>query len=293
MTNEALVASIRSGVDVAKNMFKLWEQNQNFIAMIAARFQAYEDIEDLKQEGYIGLCHAVEGYNLGEGVSFIYYAAFWIKQSMQRYIENCGAVVRIPTHTRQRLNKYRKLCRAFELHHGRKPTDREIGLFMGISQSEVEQLKKDAVMGQIGSLDKPVKGLEDSELTVRDTIAGTDDVEGSVLDEIQRQQLKEVLWSVVDALPGTMPQVLKMRYQEGATLEAAGRSLGINREKARQYESKALRLLRLPYRSDKLRPFLYSDGTYSRALKGCGVTRFNQTWTSSTEYVALGMNRDE
>lgn len=68
MTNEQLVIRIRAGIDVAENMLKLWQQNQGFIVAIAKRFQGYEDMEDLRQQGYIGLCQAVDGYNPDEGV---------------------------------------------------------------------------------------------------------------------------------------------------------------------------------------------------------------------------------
>lgn len=107
MTNEQLVIRIRAGIDVAENMLKLWQQNQGFIVAIAKRFQGYEDMEDLKQQGYIGLCQAVDGYNPDEGVPFINYAGFWIRQSMQRYIEDCGSVVRIPVDLRSMIGKYK------------------------------------------------------------------------------------------------------------------------------------------------------------------------------------------
>ena len=86
LTNEQLVTLIRAGENEADNMLKLWQQNQGYIGKIAMSYQAYEDIEDLKQQGYIGLCHAVNSYRPDEGVLFMSYAAFWIRQSMQRYI---------------------------------------------------------------------------------------------------------------------------------------------------------------------------------------------------------------
>lgn len=106
MTNEQLVANVQAGVDVAENMLQLWQQNQGIIGKIACRYSSYEDIEDLKQQGYIGLCDAVRGYRPEEGVKFITYATFWIRQSIQRYVEECSVVVRIPSGMRDASVKF-------------------------------------------------------------------------------------------------------------------------------------------------------------------------------------------
>lgn len=156
MTNEQLVIRIRAGIDVAENMLKLWQQNQGFIVAIAKRFQGYEDMEDLKQQGYIGLCQAVDGYNPDEGVPFINYAGFWIRQSMQRYIEDCGSVVRIPVDLRSMIGKYKKLTAAFLTQFDRKPTDRECCYYLGISHRRLDQLAKAMAMDDMGSLDVPI-----------------------------------------------------------------------------------------------------------------------------------------
>lgn len=286
MTNEQLVIRIKAGIDVADNMLQLWQQNQGFINKIASRYRGYEELEDLVQEGYIGLYHAVDGYNPDEGVSFLHYAAFWIQQSMQRYIENCGAVVRIPTHARGRIGKYKKLCAAFEKHYGRKPTDHEICYYLGVIGEVLASIKETAKMAEIGSLDSPVKNQE-GELTVGDAVAAPVDVEEAIVEKIQTEQLKEVLWPLVDALSGQQPEVIRARYIEGLTLQATGEKLGgITRERVRQLEAKGMRALREPDKAKKLTPFL-DEVIYSKALRGGGVQRFHDTWTSSTERVAL------
>ena len=101
MTNEQLVARIQVGEDTAVNMLQLWEQNQRFIGMIAVKYSGYAEMDDLKQEGYLALCEAVRHYNPDQGVPFINYAAFYIRQGMQRYIENSGNCIRIPVHRQQ------------------------------------------------------------------------------------------------------------------------------------------------------------------------------------------------
>lgn len=110
VTNEQLVARIQAGVDVPGNMLRLWEQNRGYIALVAKNYQAFEDIEDLKQEGYIGLCRAVDEYKPQEGVAFMTYAGYWIRQQMQRYVENCSSVVRVPSYAREKIRKQEKLA---------------------------------------------------------------------------------------------------------------------------------------------------------------------------------------
>lgn len=282
MTNEQLVIRIKAGIDVADNMLQLWLQNQGYITSIAKRFQGYEDKEDLMQQGYIGLCNAVDGYNPDEGVLFLTYAGFWIRQSMQRYIEDCGSVVRISVYCRNRIREYEKFCMVFELYYGRKPTDGEIRLYLGISEEKLKDIRKAVQMSNIGSLDVPVGN--DEEGSMYDLLPGEESLEDGIIEKLQQEQLRDTLWSMVDCLPGQQPAVIRMRYQDGKTLKEAGEATGLTAEQAKQQQNKALRELR---GNRELWALRYGD-TYNRALKGNGVANFNRTWTSSTEYVALG-----
>ena len=97
--NEQFVRRIKAGEDVADNMLRLWQQNEGFIAMLAMRHRGYAEQEDLRQEGYIGLCEAVRQYDPSKGVPFINYAAFWIRHAMRRYISNCCGTIRLPIHS--------------------------------------------------------------------------------------------------------------------------------------------------------------------------------------------------
>lgn len=291
MTNEQLVTLIKNKMDVADNMLKLWQQNIKFIGKIAGSYRGYEDIEDLKQQGYIGLCNAVEGYRTEEGIPFINYASFWIRQSMMRYIENCGNIVKVPTHERQRQRKYKKLLHDFEVQVGRKPTDWEICHCMQISYSVLEKMRNNAGMGQVGSLDSLIN--EDGDTTVGDMVPGDTDVEGFVLDKIEREELKQVIWSVVDTLPGKQPQVIRFRYKEGKTLKATGEEIGgISKEYVRTIEKNAFKELRKPSRRNKLIVFL-PEAMGSTAYQHNGVGEFGRTWTSSTERAALRLKAYE
>lgn len=286
-SNEQLVIRIKAGINVAENMLQLWQQNQGFVATIAKRFRGYEDMEDLMQQGYIGLCQAVDTYDPDEGVSFINYAAYWLRQNMQRYVMNCGCNVRIPVHANVRARKYMKICDAYEAKYGRKPTDRELERALGVSWNVLEDVKKSAAMLQIGSLDVPVG--EDNGSSMYDLLPGQEeDVEEAVTDRIQEEQLRETLWGMVDELPGQQSTVIRMRYQEGATLKETGEAAGLSVEQTRQLQNKALRSLREPRRAKKLAPFL-DEEIRSMAFVGNGAEHFNRTWTSSTERAAIAL----
>lgn len=289
-SNEQLVILIKAGIDVADNMLQLWQQNNGYIAAIAKRFCGYEDMEDLMQQGYIGLHRAVDGYNREEGVSFINYAGYWIRQSMQRYIEDCGSVVRIPVNLRTKIGQYKKLTVSFQSKFGRKPTDQEACYYLGVGCERLEDIKKAVAMDNMGSLDVPIG--ESDEGSMYDLLPGQESQEEEIVDRLRDEQLRDTLWSMVDELPDQQPEVIRMRYQEGKTLKEAGDNIGGSIEKARQIEYKALRELRMPRRARVLRSLMYGD-IYSKALKGNGVGHFNRTWTSSTEYVALGLSEYE
>lgn len=119
-------------------------------------------------------------------------------------------------------------------------------------------------------------------------VAAPADLEADVLDQVQHEQLCAVLWECVDSLEGRQPEVIRKRYQEGRTMAAIGADYGVTGEVIRQMESKALRELRKPRNSKRLRPFVLEDEKiYCMGLVGNGVGRFNRTWTSSTEWAAL------
>ena len=141
-------------------------------------------------------------------------------------------------------------------------------------------------MLQIGSLDVPVG--EDEDASLYDILPGQEDVEEAVTDRIQAEELRETLWTTVDELPEHQSEVLRMRYLGDQTFKKISEQVGRGYQRTVQIHNEALRQLRRPRYRKKLEPFL--DGEiYSSGLKGNGVDKFNRTWTSSTEYTALGL----
>lgn len=285
MSNEQLVLRIKAGENVADNMLQLWQQNQGFIRSIAKKYAAYEEMEDLVQQGYFGLCNAVNGYDQACGVTFLYYASFWIRQSIHGYIEDCGKIVRLPRHFRGKLRKYKQFTAAMYAEFNRKPNDQELCYYLGVRYEKLEELKRASVLDKMGSLDVPVG--ENEESTLCDLVACPDCPENEILDKIQAEQLEKVIWTLVDDLPGECPEVLRARYQEDLTLKETAARIGTTIEAVRQWQSKGLRELRKPSRSNELKPFIWDDYVYNRSFHGNGVGSFNRTWTSSTERIAL------
>lgn len=285
MTNEQLVIRICAGIEEADNTLQLWQQNRGYINKIVNHYKAYAEEEDLQQEAYLGLCEAIQHYNPEEEVPFMTYAGYWIRQQIGRYIKSNGTV-RLPEHIQARVKEYKQMVLTWKVTIGRKPTDREICHYLRISWEMLENIRKTAQIARIGSLDVPVG--EDGECSMYDLLPSTTNEEEQVLEKIQQEELKEVLWSLVDSLPGEQPKIIRLRYQNGMTLRAIAEDKGVTLEAIRQQERKGLGELRKPSKSRMLRPFLYDeDRVYNSALHGNGATAFHRTWTSSTERVAL------
>lgn len=284
-TNEQLVQKIKAGEDVAGNMAKLWQQNRNFVYLVARKYAKTEtEIDDLMQEGYLALYRAVEGYDLSAGASFISYAAYQIRQGLRRYWQN-NRRIHIPIYTQDNILKYQKFLNAYQIQFGKNPTKEQICCYMGIDYDSLDKLKTAAEAGKAGSMDREIEGADG--LTFGDTIEDPENHYDAVLDNLEREQLKNILWPLVDGLPGKAPAVIRMRYQEGLTLKEAGEAIGITIEAARRWQRKGITELRKPSRSELLRQF-YKDGEiYSSGITGCGVECFKRSWTSSTERAAI------
>ena len=285
MTNEQLAIRIRAGIDEAVNMLQLWQQNKGFVYKTAKKYAQYAELDDLMQEGYLGLCEAVRHYKPEQGVLFLSYAAFWIKQQMFRYVEKCGSAVRISSGTKNQILRYKKLRAEYKMLCGEDPTDSQMSIFLGVSREKLEDIKKALRMGKIESLSKPIGGEDDS-LLLGDMVASDEDIEEDVMTRLDKSQFFETLWETVDELPEKPCEVIKKRYQEQMRLEEIADSMGEDWERIRNYERKALRFLRHPDRRDVFRVY-YEEYFSAAPIHHVGVETFNRTWTSSVEAEVL------
>ena len=289
MTNEQLAARIRAGENVGNNMAVLYDQVKDFIHAMAYKYHGQGELEDLEQEGFLALYDAIDHYEADQGVKFLTYASHWIRQRMQKYIQNTGSPLRLSAGRQKAIRKYRKFCTEFQTEQGRKPTEAELCRSLWLTLEQLREIQYDACMTAVKSLDAPIKGAEGEEDTTLGELAAsaTDPCE-ELLDRLEQEELCSILWQCVDGLPGKQPDVIRSRYKDNMTMKQCGQFCGISEAEVRKQQLKALRSLRSGQNAKKLRPFLPGDAwIYSGALIGNGVDHFNQTWTSSTERVAL------
>ncbi len=181
MKNEQLVIRIKAEENVSKNMLQLWEQNKQFIHIMALKFQGKAELEDLEQEGYLALYDAVDGFKPEYGYTFLTYAGGWIKRRMQQYVLN-NSVLRIPANRVGELRKYQKFINSFYVAVGRNPSKREIAWSMGTSVEMVAELENLASISKVGSLDKNLTEDKDGG-TVGDMVSAAGDI---VVQQIKR-----------------------------------------------------------------------------------------------------------
>lgn len=285
MTNEELIEQIHKGVNPSENMEKLYEQNKGMICKTARKYAALIDIEDLMQEAYFGLHEAVKHYENDSEVKFITYATFWIKQSMQRYVENNASTIRISVHTQQLYNKFSKVVNSFIEKHNRKPTDREASRLLDTSVKRVQYIKKALYeVANMDSLEQSIGG-ENDDICLSDFVIGSNGIENDIVDRIIDSDKKTSLWDIVeDNTTDKENLVIVYRYKGKKTREDIGNEIGVSGERVRQIEVAALRKLRSP----RIKRMLAER--YEIVIQGAyrgSIGNFNSTWTSATERAAL------
>lgn len=290
MDNEQLVTRIQGGENEAENMLQLWKQNKGFIAMIARRYSAGAEMEDLEQEGYIALHEAAQHFDPDRGASFISYAAFWIKRRMRICADN-SRTVRLSFNAGDEVRQYQKIMREYRQEYGCDPSDWELCGFLYVSREKLDQIRRAAQMGVIRSLDEPLQGV-DGDVSIGDTVPSGEDMEEDTIREIDKERMSKELWLAVDQLPGDQPAVLRMVYRDGMTRIKAGDVLGYGNGKVGIEERRALNALRRPHRCKKFRAY-FEEYLAASPIHHVGVRRFNETWTSEVEREALRWAEEE
>lgn len=262
MTNEELVVLIQSGKN--EYMEELYISNKPFIYQIVKRFSyvtnvsdpyhnvAITEVDDLMNEAYFGLYRAVERFDSSKGVLFLSYASYWIKQSIKRYLENCGNVLHVPIKLQQKIYKYNQLTSYFLSNYNRVPIRNEYKYYLGINYKQLDHLEQFIHVGHVGSLDSAIQNDDDNTKCLGDTIKSSENIEEETTNELVKVELWNHICEVLKSDEAV--SIIRLIYYENMSLYTVAKTIGKSREYVRKVQAVSLKRLRC---NSKTKHFMY------------------------------------
>ena len=278
MSNEQLAVYLKEHPEDTARLELLYMKNRGFLYKYIKRFFPCEEIEDLMQESYFSMIKAIRGYDESKG-KFLTYWGWHLRQHLTRYTYSYSGV---GVNTNELINKYNRTITELE-ELGEIPTDTCIAHKMGVSVEKVQELAKLQKSRVNISTDKEVnEGTALLDLQADKS----QNVESTVLDAMEKEELKRDIWECVERLPEKHAEVIIRHYKNQEQYKDIAEDLEVSYQQVTQRKIEAFRKMREDARTVRqLRPYI--DNIRGEALKGNGVGRFKVTWTSSTERVAL------
>lgn len=278
MSNEEIVRLIQNGVSVTDNMQILYETNLPLIKQFIKPYLYLEEKQDLMQEAFIGLWQAVQHYESSENVRFMTFAQFWVRSQIQRYIEDCISLIRLPSHLREQIGRYKKNVGQLQQELGRKPTDEEVAECMRISLDRVRKLQ--LCMYDVASLDAPLStdSSDDKDYTLADTLQGGCNVEDDVVSELYAEYQENELWGILARFTNKPQMDLLRRYAEVGNIAQIARETGESYQSVRREFNAVIRKLNtgrprriLRQEFEMLDARLYNNSFKRFKERGCNV----------------------
>lgn len=294
MTNEELVEQIQAGINVKDNMEMLYKQVCPYIRKIVFPYSkcfgkhvpgttGIFEFDDLMNEAYFSLCKAIEKYDVNQG-KFMTFASHFIKLDMKRFVES-SSLIHIPVGKANLIWKYSSLLKKYKAASDILPTDKFFSDELGISENQFKELKKYFQIGNVLSMD--LKGTDDeADGGLYNKLEGGKSPESDVMDSIVEEKLMSI-WKEAERICNEREvYVLKQHYIQSESFQEIGNQMGKCAEIARRHNVKALEKLKTDSEIISIAE-LYFDDYDCKAAFRYGVERFNETWESSTEHIAM------
>ena len=286
MTNEELALMIQKTDDKKPYLEELYTKNRLLLADCAKKYTAYCDFDDLMQEAFCAMVEAAGSWDPERAGKFTTYAVMVIRGHLMRYIEDACCPVRLPAHLQTDIRRLKRISDTFYKVHGHKPSTADLAKIMRLPEDKIMKLLQGGLFLDVKSMDAPMPGTDGIELG--ESVQDPQDHMSAVDEAIQRQQLREVIWEIVDGLAEDQAALIHAKYEESLSCEALAERMQTTQGKVKTLEARAMRSLRTAHNKARLRPYYVPDShIFSLSLQYSSLHYFLNTWTSGPEKAAL------